>query len=204
MAFHQGGKVTLLRALGLAARSMSLSPEQIIASLSQFYQHKPATSSQETANSSQETANPSQETANPSQETANPSQETANPSQETANPSQETANPSQETNTATTEPDISPQSDSSYGEDPQLRESRTNTEQTYEDYMYTSALKEMGDIEGSSPTYTFNRLSLEPSKWGATVQYKQSTSFSEGISKKAAKHSASKALWLKLGKGAIL
>jgi hypothetical protein len=162
MAFHQGGKPTLLRALGLAARSMSLSPEQVITSLSQFYQHKPATSSQETATSPRET------------------------------------------NTATTEPDISPQSDANDGEGPQLREPRTNTEQTYEDYMYTSALKEMGDIEGFSPTYTLNRLSLEPSKWGATAQYKQFKSFSEGISKRAAKHSASKALWLKLGKSAIL
>lgn len=155
MTFHQGGKPTLLRALGLAARSMSLSAEQIITSLSQFYQHKPATSSSET-------------------------------------------------NTATTEPHIPSQSDSNDGEDPQLRESRTNTKPTNEDYRYTSALKEMGDIEGFLPTYTLNRLSLEPPRWGATARYKQLTSFSEGISKRVAKHSASKALWLKLGKSAIL
>ena len=90
------------------------------------------------------------------------------------------------------------------GKGPQLGEAHANTEQTYEDHMYTSALKEMGDTEGVSPTYTLNRLSLEPSKWGATAQYKQFKSFSEGSSKRAAKHSASKALWLKLGKSTIL
>ena len=90
------------------------------------------------------------------------------------------------------------------GEGPQLRETLADTEQTCEDHIYTSALKEMGDTEGVSPTYTLDRLSLEPPKWGATAQYKRFKSFSEGSSKKAAKHSASKALWLKLGKSTIL
>ncbi|KAJ5323211.1 hypothetical protein N7476_001811 [Penicillium atrosanguineum] len=89
-------------------------------------------------------------------------------------------------------------------EDPQQEKAWADAEHTYEDHMYTSALKEIGDIEGVSPTYTLNRLSLEPSKWGATAQYKQFKSFSEGSSKRVAKHSASKALWLKIGKGAIL
>ncbi|KAJ5896412.1 uncharacterized protein N7473_005811 [Penicillium subrubescens] len=59
------------------------------------------------------------------------------------------------------------------GEGPQLGETLADTEQTCEDHMYTSALKEMGDTEGVSPTYTLNRLSLEPPKWGATAQYKR-------------------------------
>lgn len=181
-SFHQGEKPTLLKALGLAARSMSLSSVQIIAKLSEFYQPKPVTFSQERATSSQERAISSQERAISSRETK----------------------------TATTERHVSPQSDSNDGDDGDdgddhhLRESRTNTEMTCEDHMYTSALKEIGDIEGFSPTYTLNRLSLTPSKWGATAQYKRFKTFAEGTSKKAAKHSASKALWLMLGKSAIL
>ncbi|KAJ5263825.1 hypothetical protein N7478_011430 [Penicillium angulare] len=74
------------------------------------------------------------------------------------------------------------------------------TQQTYDDFIYTTALKEMGDTESYLPRYTLKRIVLEPPRWGATVQYKDLQSYAEANSKKAAKHSASKSLWLQMGK----
>lgn len=68
---------------------------------------------------------------------------------------------------------------------------------------YTSALKEMGDAECILPVYNLISLSLCPPKWGATVHFKGISSYAEAYSKKAAKHSASKALWLKMGQNVI-
>ncbi|CAI7580942.1 unnamed protein product [Penicillium glandicola] len=73
-----------------------------------------------------------------------------------------------------------------------------NMEQIYDDHVYTTALKEMGDAEYCSPNYKLIRLAYDPPRWGAEAQYKQVRSSAEASSKRAAKHSASKALWLQI------
>ncbi|KAJ5364458.1 uncharacterized protein N7496_010171 [Penicillium cataractarum] len=77
------------------------------------------------------------------------------------------------------------------------------TQQTYDDFVYTSALKEMGDMESCVPRYTLKRMVVEPPKWRAIVQYRDLQSFAEASSKKAAKHSASKSLWFQMGKSPL-
>ncbi|KAJ5594038.1 uncharacterized protein N7459_000246 [Penicillium hispanicum] len=71
------------------------------------------------------------------------------------------------------------------------------------DHAYTSALKEMGDAESCLAQYTLKKMRFEPPMWGATVYYRDHQSYAEATSKKAAKHSASKSLWLQMGKGLI-
>lgn len=78
-----------------------------------------------------------------------------------------------------------------------------NTENGCDDSRYTIALKEMGDSEFISPKYDLVPLSLDPPRWGANVQYKAFRSQGEANSKKAAKHCASKALWLEMGHEAL-
>jgi hypothetical protein len=72
------------------------------------------------------------------------------------------------------------------------------TMQSQDDHIYTTALKEMGDAESCSPHYYMTPLSLEPPRWSAVVEYKGYKSSAEGSTKKAAKHSASRALWLQM------
>ena len=72
-------------------------------------------------------------------------------------------------------------------------------EQICEDHKYTSALKEMGDSECSSPDYSLIRLGFDPPRWCAVAQYRGVKSSAEASSKRAAKHSASKSLWLQMG-----
>ncbi|KAJ5192103.1 hypothetical protein N7449_008245 [Penicillium cf. viridicatum] len=79
-----------------------------------------------------------------------------------------------------------------------------NTEQTDEEHVYTSALKELGDSEYCLPTYILTRLCHSPPRWEAVAQYKGVRSSAEASSKRAAKHSASKALWLQLGNSTLL
>ncbi|KAJ5497793.1 hypothetical protein N7453_006844 [Penicillium expansum] len=81
---------------------------------------------------------------------------------------------------------------------------RGDTEQTDEEHVYTSALKELGDSENRVPTYASNQLCHSPPRWKAVAQYKGVRSSAEASSKKAAKHSASKALWLQLGNSTLL
>lgn len=71
------------------------------------------------------------------------------------------------------------------------------------DYVYTSALKEMGECEGILPHYTSKQISLQPPTWGVTVHYGGFRISAEASSKKSAKHSASKYLWLQMGKSLL-
>ncbi|KAJ5701038.1 hypothetical protein N7488_008586 [Penicillium malachiteum] len=77
------------------------------------------------------------------------------------------------------------------------------TQQISDDFVYTSALKEMGDMESCVPRYTLKRMVIQPPKWRAIVQYRDLQSFAEASSKKAAKHSASKSLWFLMGKSPL-
>ena len=72
-----------------------------------------------------------------------------------------------------------------------------------EEHVYTSALKEFGDAEGFLPSYDRTQVSLQPIRWRVTVHYRDFQSSAEASSRKAAKHSASKSLWLQMGKGVI-
>lgn len=76
-------------------------------------------------------------------------------------------------------------------------------QKTCDDFVYTSALKEMGDMESCLPRYTLKRTVIDPPKWRAIVQYRDLQSFAEASSKKAAKHSASKSLWFQMGKSPL-
>ncbi|KAJ5159296.1 uncharacterized protein N7500_008947 [Penicillium coprophilum] len=75
------------------------------------------------------------------------------------------------------------------------------TEQPGGEHAYTSYLKEFGDSEGFLPTYTSTKLSHYPSRWRVVAQYRGFSSFGEAISIRAAKHLASKDLWMQLHGG---
>ena len=77
------------------------------------------------------------------------------------------------------------------------------TQHICHDYVYTSALKEMGEAEGLLPHYTSKQISLQPPTWGVTVHYGGFRVSAEASSKKSAKHSASKYLWLQMGKSLL-
>jgi hypothetical protein len=79
-----------------------------------------------------------------------------------------------------------------------------NTAQTDEEHVYTSALKNLRDSEYCLPTYNLTQSCYSPARWEAIAQYKGVKSSAEASSKKAAKHSASKALWLQLGNSTLL
>ncbi|KAL2706058.1 hypothetical protein AAEP93_001308 [Penicillium crustosum] len=100
------------------------------------------------------------------------------------------------------EPSIS-LSNTRNAENRRLSDVQNDTDQIYEDHKYTSALKEMGDSECSSPDYSLIRLGFDPPRWCAVAQYRGVKSSAEASSKRAAKHSASKSLWLQMGKGSI-
>lgn len=85
--------------------------------------------------------------------------------------------------------------------------SQTNShtrEGEVEEHVYTSALKEFGDSQGVLPSYDPTQVSFQPIRWRVTVHYRDFQSSAEASSRKAAKHSASKTLWLKMGKGVIV
>ncbi|OQE39986.1 hypothetical protein PENCOP_c006G00451 [Penicillium coprophilum] len=94
-------------------------------------------------------------------------------------------------------------SDRGGAESRRLSDTPNDTQHIREDHEYTSALKEMGDSECHSPKYTLIRLGFDPPRWSAVVQYRGTQSSAKASSKKAAKHSASKSLWLQMGKEPI-
>lgn len=77
------------------------------------------------------------------------------------------------------------------------------SQQNYDDYLYTSALKEMGENDGFSPHYTSEQVCFQPPKWRVTVLYRDFQFSAEASSKKAAKHSASKSMWLEMGENLL-
>ncbi|KAJ5771951.1 hypothetical protein N7520_002480 [Penicillium odoratum] len=83
-------------------------------------------------------------------------------------------------------------------------DAQINTGQTHDDHEYTTALKEKGDAESYSPHYDVTPLSLEPPRWSAVVEYNGYRSSAEGSTKKAARHSASKALWLQMTGSSVI
>ncbi|OQE41378.1 hypothetical protein PENCOP_c005G03927 [Penicillium coprophilum] len=72
------------------------------------------------------------------------------------------------------------------------------TERPGEEQAYTIYLKELGDSEGFLPAYTPTQLSYTPSRWRVVAQYRGLSSSGEAISIKAAKHLASRGLWMQL------
>lgn len=86
-----------------------------------------------------------------------------------------------------------------------ILQTNSHTEETeVEEHFYTSALKELGDAEGSLPTYTSTQVSYQPIRWKVTVHYRDFRSSAEASSSRAAKHSASKSLWIQMGKRVIV
>ncbi|CAI7585106.1 unnamed protein product [Penicillium discolor] len=232
-SLDQAKRASLFKVLGLVVRNSSLGLQQIVATLTSFCRYDPDFASRgEHVNaavglgpsSSQSTSTPADyqppngfqgDTEQTDEEHVNAavglgpslSQSTSTP------PEYQTPNGFQGDTEQTDEEHVNaavglgPSLSQSTSTPPEYQtpsDAQINMEQIYDDHVYTTALKEMGDAEYCLPTYRLIPLCYSPPRWEAVAQYKGVRSSAEAFSKRAAKHSASKALWLQLGNSTLL
>jgi hypothetical protein len=81
----------------------------------------------------------------------------------------------------------------------QRRELPEEVENTSDNSQFTSKLKEKGDQESLIPEYNTVSIRVHPPMWRVIVTYGEKTAEAQSRSKRAAKHEASRKMFLQLG-----